>query len=527
MSKQTRQRIILGCCLMMTFTGIAPAEPVAVVSRAATLSRPNIVFILTDDHAYQAMSCYGSRINQTPQLDRLARSGMRFDRCLVTNSICGPSRATILTGKYSHLNGFRQNGDRFDGSQMTMPKLLQAVGYQTALFGKWHLNSDPTGFDQWMVLPDQGDYYNPDFLTPNGKVRINGYVTDIITERGIEWMRKERDANKPFLLMLQHKAPHRNWMPGPKHLGDLRDVNLPEPDSLCDDFATRAEVLKENQMSIARNFNPPSDLKLWDPSSQVDQPAINFLSRLNPEQKKAFSDAYAKENADYIANPLEGEAKTRYFYQRYIKDYLRCIASVDDSVGQVLDYLDANGLSENTVVVYASDQGFYLGEHGWYDKRWIFEESLRTPLLIRWPGVTKPNTSCDRIVSNLDFAETFLEMAGADVPVEMQGRSLVPLLRGESPADWRTSFYYHYYELHTHHVAAHYGVVTDRYKLVRYYERLNKQTKPEAIDLWDLMDREKDPQELRSFISDPSYATTKTYLQAELERLRNELKISE
>ncbi|MEQ1904493.1 MAG: sulfatase [Pirellulaceae bacterium] len=523
MSKSIRQSIILGCWMLMTLVGLASAQDNTAKSKAPARSRPNIVFIFTDDHAYQAMSCYGSRINQTPQLDRLARSGMRFDRCLVTNSICGPSRATILTGKYSHLNGFRQNGDRFDGSQVTMPKLLQAVGYQTALFGKWHLNSDPTGFDEWMVLPDQGDYYNPDFLTPNGKVRVDGYVTDVITERGIEWMAKERDSNKPFMLMLQHKAPHRNWMPGPKHLGDLRDVDLPEPETLFDDYATRADVLKENQMTIARHFNPPSDLKIWDPNLEDKQP--KYLSRLKPEQRKAFTDAYAKENADYVSNPLEGDEKTRYFYQRYLKDYLRCIASVDDSVGQVLDYLDANGLSENTVVVYASDQGFYLGEHGWYDKRWIFEESLRTPLLVRWPGVTKPNTSCDRIVSNLDFAETLLEMAGAEVPAEMQGCSIAPLLRGESPADWRTSFYYHYYELHTHRVAAHYGVVTDRYKLVRYYERLNSENKPEAIDQWDLMDREKDPNELRSFIADPSYATTKATLQAELERLRKELKV--
>lgn len=486
--------------------------------------RPNILFLFTDDHAYQAISCYGSVLNQTPNIDRLAAAGMRFDRCLVTNSICGPSRAVILSGKYSHLNGFRQNGDRFDGSQVTFPKLLQEVGYQTALFGKWHLESEPTGFDQWMVLPDQGQYYNPKFLVPGGETTIEGYCTEIITERSLQWLERERDQEKPFLLMVQHKAPHREWMPGPKQLNLYRDVTFPEPETLFDDYANRASVLKENQMEIARHMRPGEDLKLWRPDDQ-SKAAENFFRRMTPSQRHAWNDAYSPDNARYFARQLEGREQTRYFYQRYLQDYLRCIAAVDESIGELLNYLDKRGLAENTLVVYSSDQGFYLGEHGWYDKRWAFEQSLRTPLVVRWPGVVPPGRSNGELVSNLDFAPTFLSAAGVAPPVEMQGKPLQPLLRGEpAPADWRQSFYYRYYELGTHNVAAHEAVVTADHKLIHYTARLNNERKREAINEWDLIDLQLDPNELRSFYAAPSHAEIRTRLEQELQRLRVELK---
>lgn len=509
-------------CLLVVWNGLG-FGPLA-SAQDPPVKRPNILFIFTDDHAYQAISCYGSILNKTPNIDRIAAAGMRFDRCLVTNSICGPSRATILSGKYSHLNGFRQNGDRFDGSQVTFPKLLQGVGYQTALIGKWHLESEPTGFDKWMVLPDQGQYYNPKFLTPGGDTVINGYCTEIITERSLQWLEQERDQQKPFLLMVQHKAPHREWMPGPKQLNLYRDVKFPEPETLFDDYSNRSSVLKENQMEIARHLRLGEDLKLWRPDDQ-SKAAENFFRRMSPEQRHAWNDAYGQDNAAFFAKQPEGREQTRSFYQRYMQDYLRCIAAVDDGIGQLLDYLEEKGLAENTIVVYASDQGFYLGEHGWYDKRWAFEQSLRTPLVVRWPGVVPAGSSNGDIVSNLDFAPTFLTAAGVTPPAEMQGQPLQPLLRGErAPADWRKSFYYRYYELGTHNVAAHEAVVTAEHKLIHYTARLNAERKREAIDEWDLIDRRLDPQEMRSFYSADSHSQIRETLHQELNRLRTELK---
>lgn len=503
------------------------AGEVAGEEPSARRERPNIVFIFSDDHAYQAISAYGSRVNQTPHLDRLAREGMRFDRCLVTNSICGPSRAVILTGKYSHLNGFRQNGDQFDGSQQTFPKLLQQVGYQTAVIGKWHLKSDPTGFDHWCVLPGQGAYYNPDFRTPSGNERVNGYCTDIVTDKALDWLKSGREQDRPFLLMLQHKAPHREWNPSPKYYDQFEGETVPEPETLFDDWSGRAEVLAENTMSIANHMRLGFDLKVFPQGEQESEQETQFFRRFTPAQKAAWQAAYAERNRWYWENRPEGREKTAWQYQRYIKDYLRCISSVDENVGRVLDYLDDSGLAENTVVIYSSDQGFYLGEHGWYDKRWIFEESLRTPLLVRWPGVTPAGSQSGKMVSNLDFAETFLELAGVEVPDDMQGRSLVPLLKGETPADWRDAFYYHYYELGTHNVAAHYGVVTDRYKLIHYYRKLASPTDREVVDIdqWDLMDRELDPLEMSSFIANPEYAPVREELQSRLEQLRTSLKV--
>jgi arylsulfatase A-like enzyme len=468
-------------------------------------SRPNIVFIFSDDHAYQAVSAYGYKLNHTPNIDRIAREGMRFDRCLVTNSLCGPSRACILTGKYSHLNGFYNNtNSRFDGSQVTFPKLLRQAGYQTALIGKWHLVSDPTGFDTWDILPGQGQYYNPPMIRNGERIKREGYVTDIITDLSLDWLKK-RDPSKPFLLMCQHKAPHREWAPALDKLSQYDGVKFPEPNTLFDDYAGRGKAEHAQDMMI-RSTMTDSDLKLVPPPA------------LTPAQRKIWEAYYAPRNEAFRKADPQGKDLVRWKYQRYLHDYLACIASVDDSVGRLLDYLKESGLEKNTIVVYCSDQGFFLGEHGWFDKRWIFEESLRTPLVVRWPGKVKPGSVSRDIVSNLDMAETFLEAAGVPVPAEMQGRSLVPILQGRSPKDWRKAFYYHYYEHPAvHNVARQYGVVTDRYKLVHFYE-------PE-FDTWELFDRKTDPHELRSVYGQPEYAKVQQELDQELARLRAELKV--
>jgi arylsulfatase A-like enzyme len=468
--------------------------------------RPNIIFIFADDHAYQAISAYGSKVNVTPNIDRLAREGMRFDRCLVPNSICGPSRATVLTGKYSHANGFYNNtNSRFDGSQTTFPKLLQQAGYATAMIGKWHLVSNPTGFDHWAILPGQGRYYNPPMIHNGKRVQHEGYVTDIITDLALAWLKDQRDPNKPFLLMCHHKAPHREWEPNLKYLAKYDGVKFPEPDTLFDDYAGRGAAEKSQDMTIEKTMNA-RDLKLTPPAA------------LTPEQRKAWDAYYEPRNAEFKKANLQGKDLVRWKYRRYLHDYLGCVASVDEGVGRLLDYLKDTGLDKDTIVVYSSDQGFYLGEHGWFDKRWIFEESLRTPLLVRWPGVVKPGSVNKDIVSNLDFGETFLEAAGVAVPGEMQGRSLVPVLRGRTPADWRKSLYYHYYEYPgPHKVRRHYGVVTDRYKLVYFYE-------PD-MNYWELFDLQSDPHELRSVFGRPEYAKVQTELEQELARLRAELKV--
>ena len=476
-------------------------------ARAAEPRRPNIVFIFSDDHAYQAISAYHEprRLIETPHIDRLAREGIRFDRCVVPNSICGPSRASVLTGKYSHKNGFYNNtNSRFDGTQTTFPKLLRAAGYQTALVGKWHLVSDPTGFDEWRILPGQGIYYNPPMIHNGQREQHQGYTTDLITDFSLEWL-KQRDKSKPFLLMCQHKAPHREWAPALRHLGHDGDRRYAEPPTLFDDYSGRGKAERDQDMTIAATMND-QDLKLTPPPY------------LNSEQRKAWDAYYEPRNAAFRAAKPEGRDLVRWKYQRYMHDYLGCVKAVDESVGRLLEFLDDECLAENTVVVYAADQGFYLGEHGWFDKRWVFEESLRSPLLVRWPGVTRPGTSSARLVSNVDFAETFLEAAGLPVPSDMQGRSLLPLLKGETPADWRTSFYYEYYEYPVpHHVRPHYGVVTDRYKLVHFYT-------PD-VNYWELFDLNTDPQELRNVIDEPANARVAADLKKEVARLRTELQV--
>jgi arylsulfatase A-like enzyme len=479
----------------------------ATPASAESAPRPNIVLIFTDDLAYQAISAYGEsrKLLDTPNLDRLAREGVRFDRCLVTNSICGPSRATVLTGKYSHLNGFYNNtNSRFDGSQTTFPKLLQEAGYQTALIGKWHLITNPTGFDHWHILPGQGQYYNPPMILNGQKVQHQGYTTDLIADFSIEWL-KQRDKSKPFLLMSQHKAPHREWAPALRHLGHDKDRKYPEPPTLFDDYANRGLAVRDQDMTLEKTFNE-RDAKLKPPPN------------LTPEQLKAWNAYYEPRNAAFRqANP-QGQDLIRWRYQRYMHDYLGCVKAVDEAVGRLLQYLDDEGIAKNTLVVFSSDQGFYLGEHGWFDKRWIFEESLRTPLLARWPGVARAGSVNTNLTSVLDFAQTFLDAAGVAAPADMQGKSFVPLLKGDAPADWRKSFYYHYYEYPTpHRVRPHYGVVTERYKLIHFY-------KPD-VDYWELYDRQKDPHEVRSLYNDPGYADVVKELKTELARLRTELKV--
>lgn len=498
--------------LVMRFKGLFLVAALAgaltaVADNHAKTQRPNIVVIFADDHAYQAISAYGDprKLVETPNIDRLAREGVRFDRCLVPNSICGPSRACVLTGKYNHLNGFYNNtNSRFDGSQMTFPKLLQQAGYQTALIGKWHLVTDPTGFDHWHILPGQGQYYHPPMLENGKRVQHSGYVTDIISDLSIDWLKK-RDRTKPFLLMSQHKAPHREWEPPLRYLSHDSDRKYLEPPTLFDDFKELGQAERDQDMTLAKTFTL-RDAKLTPPNA------------LKPEERKVWDAYYEPRNEAFRKANLAGNDLVRWRYNRFLHDYLACVRAVDEAVGKLLTYLDEEGLTQNTLVIYASDQGFFLGEHGWFDKRWIFEESLRTPCLVRWPAVANAGQVNNQLTSVIDFAPTFLEAAGVSIPSDIQGRSLLPLLKGQVPADWRKSFYYHYYEYPApHHVRPHYGIVTDRYKLVHF-------DRPD-VDYWELFDRKKDPNETRSFYDEPAYADVVRELKSELGRLRKELKV--
>ena len=487
----------------------------------AASDQPNILFVFTDDHAPHAIGAYGGwleSVDTTPNLDRLAGEGMLFRQSFCTNSICGPSRAVILTGKHSHRNGFMNNGNKFDGNQQTFPKLLQTAGYRTAMIGKWHLKSDPQGFDHWDVLPGQGDYYNPVLISAEGKRQVEGYCTDIVTDLAIDWMEENAGGDQPFLLMCQHKAPHRTWMPAERHLDLYDDVLLPEAPTLFHDSSGRAAPARFEELSIDQDMNLVYDLFLepfegWDPKAGFANDGSGFrnLEKMTPAQRSAWDAAFAEENAAFHAANLEGEDLVRWKYQRYLKNYLRCIRGVDDSVGRLLAHLEEKDLADNTVVVYSSDQGFYLGDHGWYDKRWMYEPSLRMPLIVRWPGVTKPGSESEAMVQNLDYAETFLEMAGVEVPGDMQGRSMVPLLQGESPGDWRREIYYHYYEFPSiHRVARHYGIRGERFKLIHYYQ----------FDEWELFDLLLDPDERRNVIADPGYAEVAEWMGQRLENLR-------
>ena len=482
---------------------------------------PNIVFIFSDDHAPQAIGAYGSRINQTPNIDRLAREGAIFENSFCANSICGPSRACILTGKHSHINGFLRNGNRFDGQQTTFPPLLQQAGYQTAMIGKWHLGTDPVGFNYWEVLPGQGSYYNPDFIQMDGtRKRYEGYCTDLITDLALTWLKENRDQERPFLLMCQHKAPHRNWAPAERHFSMFAD-DVPEPESLFDDYSGRSKLLQENEMSIKSHFHWGHDMKFHGenqfPRYFESRHRNGEYSRMTQAQKDAWDAHYEPENEAFIAklkaNQLSDSQVIGWKYQRYIKDYLRCIAAVDESVGRLLDYLDDSGLADNTIVIYSSDQGFYLGEHGWYDKRWMFEESLKMPFLIRWPGVIRPETKSETLIQNIDYAPTFLEVAGLDVPTAIQGRSLLPILRndGKATSDWRDAIYYAYYEnAAVHNVPVHDGVRAQHHKLM-FFPRTSE---------WQLFDLQEDPHEMHSLHDDPRYAEVLAGLQRRYRDLR-------
>jgi arylsulfatase A-like enzyme len=480
--------------------------------------RPNIIFIFSDDHALRAISAYGDALNKTPNIDRLADEGMLFRNSFCTNSICGPSRAVIQTGKFSHINGFKENGDTFDASQQTFPKRMREGGYTTAIIGKWHLKSEPAGYDYWKVLPGQGSYYNPDFLSSEGIERINGYVTDIITDMTVDWLENHRDKSKPFMLMTQHKAPHREWTPGPEHLNMYDDVTFPEPASLFDDYAGRAGGAKEQEMEIGRHLTD-SDLKIMPDSSDKEDMRRwqGRFGRMTEAQYEQFRAAYEDENKAMQEAGLTEKEMVRWKYQRYIKDYMRCIASLDDNIGRLLDYLDSTGLADNTIVMYSSDQGFYLGEHGWFDKRWMYEESLQMPLIVRWPKVTTEGSESQALVQNVDYAETFLDLAGLPVPADMQGRSLVPILKGGQPERWRQAIYFHYYEYPAvHMVPRHYGVRDDRYKLMYFYER----------DEWELFDLQRDPDEMQSVYGQAGYAEVQQRMKETLKALRQQYRDS-
>jgi arylsulfatase A-like enzyme len=501
--------LCLGACMTGTESEVpAPLRPGA--------ERPNIVIIYADDHATAAIGAYGAAHAPTPNLDRLASQGVLFESAFCTNGICAPARAVVLTGKHSHLNGVRDNGDKFDGSQATFPTLLQAAGYQTALFGKWHLKTDPTGFERWEILPGQGDYYAPDFVTPAGKSRRSGYVTEVTTDLSLEWLERSRDNDGPFLLMIQHKAPHRSWMPGPAQVGMFNDVTMPEPATLLDDYVGRGMPARMQEMTIANHMHLAYDLKVPPlPGEEPDSMgrwAASLLDRMDNGQRLVWEAAFEPGNVAFRKAAPTGDELVRWKYQRYIKNYLSCIAAVDESVGRVMDYLDENGLAENTIVVYTSDQGFFLGEHGWYDKRFMYEPALRLPLIVRWPGVTPEGLRDQHLVQNLDLAPTFLDVADVPIPGDVQGTSLVPLLAGQH-AGWRRSIYYEYFEEGIHAVQPHYGVRTERYKLMHF----------PALDEWELYDLERDPEELTSVHDDASYQVVRDELGSELTRLRREL----
>ena len=503
-----------------TTLGLTVIAPM-VWSQPANRQRPNIIYIMSDDHAYQAISAYGGRLKEyapTPNIDRIAANGMRFNRCLVTNSISGPCRAVILTGKYSHLNGYVANEGQapFDGSQQTFPKILQKSGYNTAIIGKWHLESAPTGFNHWDILPGQGNYYNPEFINETGRHKEDGYVTEIITDKSLKWIREAMSSNKPFMLMMHHKAPHREWEPGPNELSLYKNVTFPEPQTLFDDYSGRGIAEKTQDMTIEKTLRLEEDLKLFRDKSAMQSTG---LARMDNEQMKAWDAVYDPIIRHFYESGLSGRDLVRFKYQRYMQDYLACIAAVDKSVGAVLDFLKENGLDKNTVVIYASDQGFYLGEHGWFDKRWMFEESYRTPLLVQWPGIITPGSVNNEMVSNIDLPETFLEMAGTEVPSDMQGRSMVPVLKGETPADWRKEHYYHYYEYPgSHMVKRHYGISTERYKLIHFYY---------DIDEWELFDLKSDPMEMKNVYNDPLYTDIKKDLHKRLAALMKKYKDSD
>lgn len=497
----------------------------------------NIIHIMTDDHSYQTLSAYGhplSKLAPTPNLDRLAAQGMLFRQAYVENSLSTPSRACLMTGLYSHQNGQRRLGEGIDTTQTFFTEILQQQGYQTGVVGKWHMQCEPKGFDYYHVFDDQGDYYNPEFKSKesNGKyIKEEGYATTLTTDHAIDFL-NHRDKKKPFCLLVHHKAPHRNWLPETKYLNLYEDVEFPLPETFYDDYATRSEAAHTQDMNIKNTMTMIYDLKVdelrgnkaydnepWADSWQA------LKERMTPEQTKAWTEAYKPRNEKFISQHLTGDELLKWKYQRYIKDYMRCIKSVDDQVGRLLDYLEKEGLMDNTVIVYTSDQGFYMGEHGWFDKRFMYEESFRTPLIVRYPGKAK-HSECKALVQNIDYAPTYLDIAGVEKPDYMVGTSLVPLLDGETPKEWRKYLYYHYYDYPAvHYVRRHDGVRDERYKLIHFYGE--KSERDAAINSNELYDLQTDPNELHNLYGNPDYQEVTDRLQKKLDEYRTDLKIDE
>jgi arylsulfatase A-like enzyme len=505
-------------------------------------TKPNILFIMSDDHAYQAISAYDDKLIQTPNIDRIANEGILFNNACVTNSICAPSRAVILTGKHSHINGKIDNHAKFDDSQTTFPQIFQKAGYQTAMYGKLHFGNNPKGFDDFLILPGQGNYINPKFLGKEKDTIIEGYVTDIITDLTLNWFKNKRDTNKPFLMMYLHKAPHRPWWPRTDKFAEFYDKKFPEPKTLFDDYSGMGTAAKTAEMNILNHMQYMHDSKVY-PSTIKEmkevKPDIEYVDgkgtlmrptperfygpygRANKKQKEKYDVVLNKISEDFRLNwpKMNEKEKMKWKFQRYMQDYLATISSVDDNVGRVLDYLEESGLDKNTIVVYTSDQGFYLGEHGWFDKRFIYNESFKTPLIIKWPNVIEAGTTNEEMVQNLDFAQTFLEAAMIDVPDDMQGESLIPLLKGDSSEWTRDAVYYHYYEYPSVHMAKrHYGIVNKEFKLVHFYY---------DVDEWELYDRLNDPNEINNVYNNPEYSDIVNKLTQELKEIRVKYKDSE
>ena len=503
--------------LLYSLTGAAAfaSLPSCKNNPEAAEKKMNILYIMSDDHSYQTISAYDQRYIHTPNIDRIGNEGVRFTNSFVANSISGPSRACMLTGKHSHANGFTDNATVFNGDQMTFPKLLQQNGYETAMIGKWHLVSDPQGFDYWEVLPGQGDYYNPTFIQMNGeKVQVEGYATNIITDKAIDWIENQRDANKPFCMLLHHKAPHRTWMPDTCDFKLFADQNFPLPENFYDNYEGRLAAQKQ-EMSIDKDMDIVYDLKMADKENEIiggryAEWGRTMYNNMNPAQKAARDAHYDPIIAKFKKDKLSGKALAEWKFQQYMRDYLRVITSVDRNIGRVLDYLEEKGLLENTMIVYTSDQGFYMGEHGWFDKRFMYEESFRTPLLVRLPGGKKGDVA--ELVQNIDYAPTFLELASIEKPEEMQGESFLPLLKGEKVPEWRNSLYYHFYEYPAEHsVCRHFGVRNERYKLIRYYNDIHS---------WELFDLQEDPSEMNNIYGQPGTEEITQELKAELKRLQ-------
>lgn len=506
---QSSGKMAAGLLLALTSTSCIDGNS----DRTKKQDRPNIIFIMSDDHAYQAISAYNPDLIETPNIDRIANEGVLLNQAFVTNSICGPSRAVILTGKYSHKNGFKRNLDRFDGDQQTLPKILKGNGYTTGIIGKWHLKSDPQGFDHWNILPGQGSYYNPDFIKMGKDTVYEGYVTDITTDLALNWIGENKE--RPFFLMLHHKAPHRNQMPPLENLDLFNDRDFPFPDTFFDNYEGRA-ALKRQGIRMDGNLYLDLDSKVpcdtcsrgedWFPRMYKSE-----MKRMDAHQREMWHRAYQTEYEEF-ARIESHEERVKWQYQRYMEDYLRCIRSVDDNVGRVLQYLKDSGLDENTIVIYTSDQGAYLGEHGLYDKRFMYKESFRTPMMIRYPKQIKQKQALDNYVLNLDIAPTLLDFAGLPVPEDIQGLSMKNLLTAGEDENWRDQIYYHYYDK-GFGLTAHYGIQTVRYKLIHFYD---------PLDEWELYDLQNDPHEMNNLYSNPEFKPVIDSLKVELEALQKQ-----